>query len=296
MPFMTLLKVPMSISRRQVVQSAALVPLIGALPVRAQGLNTIPGTPTLHPRNLYGPYTFRNTTTVFQAEAFQLPARPAGTTGLYVEFDIDNFADYLNTNGVLGKHFAVDLYDDKSVAPFTGRPAGTEGFKNDAISTGVGVAIGNLGFGGNVYQCAWLEAFRKGNVPYCQKEPGTTDRDKILMDYGLEIITGAVNQVTVKVWAAKDATTRYAVGVQIVNRANGTKLLSGGTPTTPAVAVYDTTGYRIAGPSAGTTETAATNEYSFGSPTVSLIAVTAGNVGTGVNDTPLLRAGRYGFY
>ncbi|MCI5070133.1 hypothetical protein [Acidovorax sp.] len=287
----------MSLTRRQLVQSATLVPLLGYIPVHAQGLSTIPGTPTpTFPRNLYGPQTFAGTTTVFQAEAFQLPTRPAGTTGLYVEFDIDNFANYLNTNAVLGKHFAVNLYDNKSVAPFKGRPAGVEGFGNDAISTGVGVAIGNLGFGGNVYQCAWLEAFRKGNIPYCQKEPGTTNRDKILMDYGLEILTGTVNQVTVKVWAAKDATTRYAVGVQIVNRANGAKLLSGGTSTTPAVAVYDTTGYRIAGPDAGTTDTTKTQEYSFATPTVSLIAVTAGNVEQGINDTPRISAGRYGFY
>lgn len=290
----------MPISRRQLVKSAALLPFAAALPGHAQAMNAIPGTPVF-PTNLsaYGHYLLPNVGG-FYAQAFNLPQRSAGTSGLYVEFDIDNFADYVTTNAVAGKHFAINLYDNKTVAPFSGR-AGTaydtgEGFGSDAISTGVGVAIGNLVYNGTQYQCAWLESFRKGNLPDCQKENGAPNRDKILLDYGLDLLVGMVNPVTVKVWASRTPSGRYDVGVQIVNRANGVPLLSGGTSNSPALAVYDPTGYRITGPYAGTTDFTKTAEYSFAAPVVSMIAVTNGNVGSGASDTPRISAGRYVFY
>jgi len=230
----------------------------------------------------------------FYAKAFQLPMRPSGTGGLYVEFDIDNFASYINTNDVAGKHFAINLYDNKTVAPFSGR-ASTAGetFLGDAISTGVGVAVGNLPYAGTTYKCVWLEAFRKGDLPDCQKEGG---RDKILVDYGLGPMPSLVEQVTVKVWASKTPSGRYDMGVQVVNRTTGATLLPGTNPAGPALAVLDPTGYRITGPYAGTTDTTKTAEYSFNAPTVSVIAVTDGNVGTGLNDTPRISAARYLFY
>ena len=267
-------------------------------------MNAIPGTPVF-PTNLsaYGHYRLQLENPNigwFYAQAFNLPQRPAGTSGLYVEFDIDNFADYVTTNAVAGKHFAINLYDNKTVAPFTGRKgtpyAIDEAFREDAISTGVGVAIGNLVYNGTQYQCAWLESFRKGNLDDCQKENGSTDRDKILLDYGLDLLVGMVNPVTAKVWSSVTPSGRYDVGVQIVNRTNGVPLLSGGTSSSPALAVYDATGYRITGPLAGTTDFTKTKEYSFGAPVVSLIAVTNGNVGTGASDTPRISAGRYLFY
>ena len=89
---------------------------------------------------------------------------------------------------------------------------------------------------------------------------------------------------------------RDTFGVQIVNRANGVPLLSGGTSNSPALAVYDPTGYRITGPYAGTTDFTKTAEYSFAAPVVSMIAVTNGNVGSGASDTPRISAGRYVFY
>lgn len=299
-PALIFRKVAMPISRRQLVQSAALMPFAAALPGHAQAMNAIPGTPAF-PTNLsaYGHYLLPDIGW-FYAQAFSLPNRAAGTFGLYVEFDIDNFADYVTTNAVGGKHFAINLYDNKTVAPFTGR-AGTaydtgEGFRSDAISTGVGVAIGNLPFNGTLYQCAWLESFRKGNLPDCQKDIGSPNRDKILLDYGLGVLSGLVNQVTVKVWASKTPSGRYDIGVQIVNRANGASLFSGSSPNSAAVAVYDATGYRVTGANAGSTDTTKTTEYSFGAPVVSVIAVTNGNVGVGIYDTPRISAGRYQFY
>ncbi|MCO5109427.1 MAG: hypothetical protein M9929_01110 [Burkholderiaceae bacterium] len=285
--------------RRKFVQSAALLPLVAGIPgqARAQALSAIPGTPIWPTSfsNLAAPYAFNIPQHwQFFAKAFNLPARPYGSSGLYVEFDIDNFAAYITTNAVEGKHFAINLYDNKVVAPFTGR-AGNPEFGFDAISTGVGSAIGNLGYNGTVYQCVWLEAFRKGNWPNCQKEP-SGNRDKILLDYGLGPLSYLANLVTVKVWSSKTPSGRYDIGIQVVDRTTGATLLSGSNPGAPALAVMDSTGYRISGPNAGTLDAAPIAEYSFNQPTVSVIAVTAGNVGTGINDTPVLSAGRYLFY
>lgn len=287
----------MTLKRRQFVQSAALLPVVAGLPslTRAQAMSSIPGAPS-GPTNLSqfgGRYNFQSVNWQFFAQAFQLPLRPAGSTGLYVEFDIDNFASYVTTNGVAGKHFAVNLYDNKGVAPFTGRVGSEFGF--DAISTGVGSAIGNLAYNGTTYQCVWLEAFRKGNIDDCQKDsPG---RDKILLDYGLGVLSYLANLVTVKVWASRPTPdSRYDIGIQVVDRTTGATLLSGSSPGSPALAVLDSTGYRISGPAAGTLYAEAVKEYLFDMPQVSLIAVTPGDVGYGLNDTPVVSAGRYLFY
>ena len=291
----------MHLPRRRFIKSAALLPFAAGIPefARAQSLASIPGTP-VWPTNLSGfggKYNFQSPDPRvlgwrFFAKEFQLPLRPAGSTGLYVEFDIDNFGSYVSTNGIAGKHFAVNLYDDKSKAPFTGRVGSEFGF--DAISTGVGSAIGNLAYNGTTYQCVWLEAFRKGNLPDCQKD--SPNRDKILLDYGLGILSYLPNLVTVKVWSSKTASGRYDIGIQVLDRTTGATLLSGSNPAYPAIAVLDSTGYRISGPAAGTLYTPAVDEYSFLQPQVSLIAVTAGDVGDGPNDTPIVSAGRYIFY
>lgn len=291
----------MSVKRRHFLQSTALLPLMTAIPgyVRAQSMSAIPGAPVFATNLSSGiePYFIQGLGDYY-ARNYQLPARPWGTAGLYVEFDIDNFASYINTNDIGGKHFAINLYDNKAVAPFTGR-LGTlgdtgEGFGHDAISTGVGVAVGNFDYAGTTYKCVWLEAFRKGNLPDCQKEgPG---RDKILVDYGLGPMSGLVEQVTVKVWASKTPSGRYDIGVQVVNRATGATLLPGTNPAGPALAVLDPTAYRLDGPDAGTTDTTKTAEYTFDTPTVSVIAVTAGDVGKGADDTPQISAARYLFY
>lgn len=286
----------MTLKRRQFVQSAALLPLIAGIPslAHAQSLSSIPGTPGW-PMNLSqfgGRYNFNSLGWQFFAQAFQLPVRPSDSTGLYVEFDIDNFASYVTTNGVAGKHFAINLYDNKGVAPFTGRVGNEFGF--DAISTGVGSAIGNLSYNGTPYQCVWLEAFRKGNLQDCQKD--SPNRDKILLDYGLGVLSYLANSVTVKVWSSRTPSGRYDIGIQIVDRTTGSTLMSGSNPSFPALAVLDSTGYRTSGPATGALYAPAVAEYSFQNPQVSLIAVTAGDVGYGQNDTPIVSAGRYLFY
>lgn len=292
----------MTLKRRQFVQSAALLPVIGGLPslARAQAQSGIPGAPT-SPQNFPGfaeKWPLSTTGWSIFAKAFNLPQRPGGSHGLYVEFDVDNFAAYMTTNVVGGKHFAIDLYDNKSVAPFSGtRKNGNAEFDFDAISTGVGVAIGNLAFNGTLYHCVWLEAFRKGNYPDCQKE-ASGNRDKILLDYGLGPLSYLANYVTVKVWSSQQtASGRYDIGIQVVDRTTGASLLSGTNPANPALAVMDPTGYRISGPFAGQLEHAVVAEYSFSQPTVSLISViTPDRQGTGPNDTPQISAGRYLFY
>jgi hypothetical protein len=270
-------------------------------------MTLIPGAPTT-PTNLsasiFDRYRLRLAdpdTGYFYAKTFYIngegASRPTGSAGLYVEFDIDNFKNYIEANTVDGDHFAIDLYDSKADAPFSGR-SGSE-FGYDAISTGVGVAIGNLSYSGTVYQCVWLEAFRKGDVSDCLKQPGSTNRDRILLDYGLGPLSNLVNNVTVKVWSSKTASGRYDVGVQVVDRANpAITLLAGSNPAYPALAVMDPTGYRITGANAGTLDTTATNEYSFSNPQVSVIAVkhVGGNVGTGINETPRISAARYTYY
>lgn len=153
---------------------------------------------------------FTLTGTPFVAGSTTVAQPPAPGHALVVSVDIVDFGAWSarNSDPTKGPHIAINLLDNKSVAPFQTGPSGTRGtgFQWGSISTGAGAAIGRPTAGGVVAAC---EQFRKA-VGMNVLSPGTAQ--------GFAYVPAGIRVTTI---ARVDSPTTVQIGYQVTDLANG---------------------------------------------------------------------------